>query len=82
MSENNFIDKTTSIKAIERITFKGVPFSKGTKIEIKWAFNPEDSTHVDQFLNDDPEKNNILIALRGFKKILERELGSKILEDE
>jgi hypothetical protein len=82
MSENNFIDKTTSIKAIERITFKAVPFSKGTKIEVKWAFNPEDSTHIDQFLNDDPAKNNILVALRGFKNILQKELGAKILEDE
>lgn len=82
MSENNFIDKTTSIKTIERIKFKGVPFAKGYKIELSWAFNPEDSTQVDQFLNDDPAKNNILVALRGFRNILEKELGAKILEDE
>ena len=82
MSENNFIDKTTSFKTVERIKFKGQPFAKGYKIEVSWAFNPEDSTHIDQFLNDDPAKNNILLALRGFKKILEKELGAKILEDE
>lgn len=82
MSENNFIDKTTSLKTVERIKFKGTPFAKGYKIEVSWAFNPEDSTHIDQFLNDDPAKNNILVALRGFKNILQKELGAKILEDE
>ena len=82
MSENNFIDKTTSLKTVERIKFKGTPFAKGYKIEVSWAFNPEDSTHIDQFLNDDPAKNNILVALRGFKNILEKELGARILEDE
>ncbi len=82
MSENNFIDKTTSLKTVERIKFKGTPFAKGYKIEVSWAFNPEDSTHIDQFLNDDPAKNNILVALRGFRNILEKELGAKILEDE
>ena len=80
--EKNFIDKTTSLKTVERIKFKGVPFSKGYKIEITWAFNPEDSIHIDQFLEEDPNKNNILTALRGFRNTLEKELGAKILEDE
>jgi hypothetical protein len=80
--EKNFIDKTTSLKTVERIKFKAVPFSKGTKIEVSWAFNPEDSVHIDQFLEADANKNNILTALRGFKSILETELGAKILEDE
>jgi hypothetical protein len=80
--QNNFIDKTTSLKTVERIKFKLSPFSKGSKIEITWAFNPEDSMHVDQFLELDPDKNNILIALRGFKKMAEQELGAKILTDE
>lgn len=79
---DNFIDKTTSLKTIERVTFKLNPFSKGSKVEIKWAFNPEDPTHIDQFLELDPDKNNIIMALRGFKKIAEQELGAKILEDE
>lgn len=82
MTEDKFIDKTTSLKTVERIKFKAVPFSKGTKIEISWAFNPEDTTHIDQFLQTDPQKNNILLALEGFKSILEKQLGAKILTDE
>jgi len=81
MGENNFIDKTTSLKTVERIKFKLSPFSKGSKIEITWAFNPEDPTHIDQFLENDPNKNDILTALRGFKQIAEQELGAKVLTD-
>lgn len=81
MTEDRFIDKTTSLKTVERIKFKLCPFSKGSKIEISWAFNPEDSAHVDQFLNMDENKNEILMALKGFKKIAEKELGAKILTD-
>jgi len=80
--EKNFIDKTTSLKTVERIKFSLKNFSKGSKIEISWAFNPEDSMHVDQFLEQDPDKNNILIALKGFKSMCENTLGVKILEDE
>ena len=80
--ENRFIDKTTSLKTVERVKFSLKNFSKGSKIEISWAFNPADPTHVDQFLQMDPKKNEILQALRGFKKILETELGAKILVDE
>jgi len=82
MSEDRFIDKTTSLKTVERVKFKLCPFAKGSKIEISWAFNPEDSTHIDQFLNTDPNKNNILLALEGFKRIAENTLGAKILTDE
>ena len=80
--ENRFIDKTTSLKTVERVKFSLKNFSKGSKIEISWAFNPEDSMHVDQFLEQDPSKNNILIALQGFKEMAEKTLGVKILEDE
>lgn len=82
MSDNNFIDKTTSLKTVERIKFKLSPFSKGSKVEITWAFNPEDPTHIDQFLELDPDKNNIIAALEGFKRIAEQKLGAKILQDE
>lgn len=78
----NFIDKTTSLKTVERVKFSLKNFSKGSKVEISWAFNPEDSMHVDQFLEMDPSKNNILIALQGFKTMCEKTLGVKILEDE
>ena len=80
--ENRFIDKTTSLKTVERIKFSLKNFSKGSKIEISWAFNPEDSMHIDQFLETDPNKNNVLIALKGFKSLCENILGVKILEDE
>ena len=80
--ERNFIDKTTSLKTVERIKFSLKNFSKGSKIEISWAFNPEDSMHIDQFLETDPNKNNVLIALKGFKSLCENNLGVKILEDE
>lgn len=79
--ENNFIDKTTSLKTVERIKFKLCPFAKGSKIEISWAFNPEDPTHIDQFLEYDVNKNDILQALEGFKKMAEKVLGAKILTD-
>ena len=80
--EKNFIDKTTSLKTVERIKFSLKNFSKGSKVEISWAFNPEDSMHIDQFLELDPNKNNILSALLGFKRLCEETLGVKILEDE
>ena len=76
--ERNFIDKTTSLKTVERVKFSLKNFSKGSKIEISWAFNPEDSMHVDQ----DPDKNNILVALNGFKSMCENTLGVKILTDD
>ncbi len=82
MTEDRFIDKTTSLKTVERVKFKLCPFAKGSKIEISWAFNPEDSMHVDQFLETDPNKNTILISLNGFKKMAETVLGAKILTDE
>lgn len=82
MGENNFIDKTTSLKTVERVKFKLCPFSKGSKVEITWAFNPEDSAHIDQFLETDESKNEILMALNGFKKLAENNLGAKILTDE
>ena len=80
--ERNFIDKTTSLKTVERVKFSLKNFSKGSKIEISWAFNPEDSMHVDQFLQMDLSKNNILIALHGFKTMCETTLGVKILTDD
>mgnify|MGYP003341814857 CR=1 FL=1 len=82
MGENNFIDKTTSLKTVERVKFKLCPFSKGSKVEITWAFNPEDPTHIDQFLEEDENKNEILMALNGFKKLAQNNLGAKILKDE
>ena len=63
MTEDRFIDKTTSLKTVERVKFKLCPFAKGSKIEISWAFNPEDSMHVDQFLETDPNKNTIYYKL-------------------
>ncbi len=81
-NENNtFIDKTTYLKTVERVKFDLVPFAKGSKIKISWAFNPEDSMHIDQFLEYDKDKNNILMALQGFKNIVEKELGAKLLRD-
>ena len=80
--ERNFIDKTTSLKTVERVKFSLKNFSKGSKIEISWAFNPEDSMHIDQFLELDPDKNNILTALKGFKAMAENVLGVKILQDD
>lgn len=82
MGENNFIDKTTSLKTVERVKFKLCPFSKGSKVEITWAFNPEDPTHIDQFLEEDENKNEILMALNGFKKLAQNNLGAKILTDD
>jgi len=80
--ERNFIDKTTSLKTVERVKFSLKNFSKGSKIEISWAFNPEDPMHIDQFLELDPDKNNILMALKGFKAMAETTLGVKILQDD
>jgi hypothetical protein len=82
MTEENFVDKITSVKTIERIKFKAIPFAKGSKIEISWAFNPSDPVHIDQFLEMDPNKNDIIAALNGFKKILETNLGARLLVDE
>ena len=79
---NTFIDKTTSLKTVERIKFSLERFAKGSKIKVSIAFNPEDSTHIDQFLELDASKNNILLALRGFKKMCEQELGAKLLPDD
>jgi|APGre2960657505_1045072.scaffolds.fasta_scaffold06988_8 hypothetical protein len=77
----NFIDKTTSFKTVERISFELVNFAKGSKINVKVAFNPDDSMQVDQLLEDDPSKNTILMALLGFKSMVEKNLGVKIISD-
>lgn len=83
MSEDHFIDKTTSIKTVERIAFKAIPFAKGYKVEVKWAFNPEDSIHVDQLLNADKDKNVILAGLEGFiKNVIEGQLSGNLIKDE
>ena len=81
-SENNFIDKTTSLKTVERIKFEAIPFAKGYKIKVAWAFNPEDAVHIDQFLEADPNKNDILSALYGFQRMIEKDLGGKLIKDE
>ncbi len=78
---NRFIDKTTSIKTIERITFEAQPFAKGYKVRVKIAFNPEDSLHIDQLLEDDPNKNDVLKALEGFKNMIRTTLKGHIIED-
>jgi len=79
----DFIDKTTSLKTVERITFEAIPFAKGYKVRVKIAFNPEDSMQVDQILEDDPSKNEVLEALIAFKKnIIENTLGGHVIIDE
>lgn len=79
MTEDRFIDKTTVHKTVERITFELVPFAKGDKIGVKIAFNPDDSMQVDQLLESDPNKNTILMALLGFKEMVEKNLNVKII---
>ena len=79
---NDFIAKTTSVKVIERVAISNHVFAKGSKIKIKWAFNPDDPMMVDQFLEDDPNKNNVLMAVKGFEKFITEVLGQKILRDE
>jgi len=44
-----FIEKTVEHKSVERIKFKAIPFSKGYKIQVEVAFNPENPIHIDQF---------------------------------
>jgi len=79
----DFIDKTTSIKTVERIEFTAIPFAKGYKVKVKIAFNPEDSMNVDQLLVDDPEKSTILLGLKGFiKNTIEGALEGKLIKDE
>lgn len=80
---DNFIDKTTSLKTVERITFEAQPFAKGYKVRVKIAFNPEDSLHIDQLLEDDPKKNDILRALQGFMtNVIENTLHGHVIVDE
>ena len=78
---DNFIDKTTSLKTVERVKFELLPFAKGSKIKVSIAFNPEDSMQVDQLIQFDPQKNVILLALEGFKQMMEKSLGAKIISD-
>lgn len=79
----NFIDKTTALKTVERISFEAIPFAKGYKVKVKVAFNPEDTTHLDQLLADDPEQSAILMGLNGFiKNVVEKQLSGKLIKDE
>jgi len=82
MTKENFIDKTTQLKTVERISLEAIPFAKGYKIKLKVAFNPEDSMHLDQLINDDPEKSEILVAVEGFKRIITNNLGGHIIKDD
>ena len=80
---NEFVDKTTSLKTVERISFEAIPFAKGYKVKVKVAFNPEDTMHLDQLLADDPQQSAILMALDGFtKNVIEKQLGGKLIKDE
>lgn len=79
----DFIDKTTSLKTVERISFEAIPFAKGYKVKVKIAFNPEDSMQIDQLLEGDESKNNVLLALQGFKKnVIEGVLKGHVIADE
>jgi len=79
----DFIDKTTSLKTLERITFEAIPFAKGYKVRVKIAFDPENSMQVDKILEDDPKKNEVLEALEAFKtNIIEKTLGGHVIIDE
>jgi len=79
----DFIDKTTSLKTLERITFEAIPFAKGYKVRVKIAFDPENSMQVDKILEDDPKKNEVLLALEAFKKnYIVNTLGGHVIIDE
>ena len=78
-----FIDKTTSLKTIERVKFDAIPFAKGYKVKVSIAFNPEDSMNIDQLLEGDPKKNDILKGLQGFiKNYIEGTLKGRLIVDE
>ena len=78
-----FIDKTTSLKTVERVKFDAIPFAKGYKVKVSIAFNPEDSMNIDQLLEGDKSKNDILLALQGFiTNYIEGELKGHLIIDE
>lgn len=78
---DRFVDKTTTVKTLERIKFKAIPFSKGYKIQIEWAFNPDNTYHVDQMLSW--ETSEVKQTLEAFKKnVIEVELGGKLITDQ
>lgn len=63
MPEDTFVDKTTTVKSGNPVEFIAEPFAKGYRVRVKVAFDPENSTHLDQFLL---KKNNFQAALNGF----------------
>ena len=74
------IDKTTVVKTSERIKIKALPFSRGYKVQIEWAFNPDNTYHLDQVLKW--ETSEVREGLKAFiKNIIEGELGGKLLKD-
>jgi len=77
---DRFIDKTTVVKTKERITFAAEPFSKGYKVHVKIAFDPEDSGQIDQLLLY--ETSDVKDALDAFiREVIEKQLGGKLLRD-
>jgi len=78
---NTFVEKTTIVKTNERIKFKAIPFAKGYKVEVDWAFNPDNSYHLDQVLKW--ETSEVQMALKAFKEnVIVRELHGKLIRDE
>jgi len=78
---NTFVEKTTIVKTNERIKFKAIPFAKGYKVEVDWAFNPDNSYHLDQVLKW--ETSEVQMALAAFKEnVIEKALHGKLIKDE
>lgn len=72
------IDKTTTVKHSERIKLKAIPYKGGHRMQIEWAFNPDNSYHLDQVLKY--ESSEVKSAIDGFiKNVIESQLKSKML---
>lgn len=74
------VDKTTTIKTSERVKIKAVPFARGYKLQIEWAFNPDNSYHLDQVIKW--ESSDMKKALNAFvKNIVQGELHGNLILD-
>ena len=80
IEKDPIVDKTTIVKHNERIRLKAIPFSKGYKVAIEWAFNPDNTYHLDQIIKW--ETSGVREGLQAFiKNVIEGELGGKVIKD-
>ncbi len=78
MGENDFIDKTTTLKMAQPVKLKTNMFAKGFKVSVEFNMDYNDPTHIDALVEVDSALRE---SLRAFIKMVEEDTGSVLIKD-